>query len=347
MLTYSEDIPSDYPAYASQLLDFMATGKMKPTHGLYLKMYHLLVMNGTIKPDPVDILMVDEFQDISSQVLDIIERIPAKLKVFTGDQHQTIFQFLNLENGFARYPKATTLTLSKSFRVTKPLAIKIEQFMQSTVEPNFIFDGMDYPEDIEINTEAYITRTNAELIGKMVELNQSNTPYRLAHKAKIDQMFKLPVTIITATPGKAIYSPELKYIQAAIERWAKLPDNSERPSKFKFLMQSFPDDQPLIEAIKLIMAHGPDIIMDAYNGAKLHKNSPGILLCTAHTSKGLTLDKVTLSDGMNECVDDALYNITRKLTVSDEQYAELNLYYVAISRSRHQLINAIHLDKFH
>ena len=76
---------------AKQILNLMATGAMPVTHSFYLKLYHILVMRGTEKPQPVNRLLIDEAQDMSAMALDIIERIPTDQLVLVGDPNQRIF----------------------------------------------------------------------------------------------------------------------------------------------------------------------------------------------------------------------------------------------------------------
>ena len=187
--------------FAKRILNTMAQGGMPITHSFYLKLFHILVMAGTIELAHEDRLLVDEFQDMSGMALDIINSIPADQKVFVGDSNQSIFSFLKLKDGFSFYPDAKVLHLSKSFRVSNHYAPAIQQFLQDHLEPNAVFEGMEYPDDVKPVTKAYLTRTNASLIGKMIELNKSGTPYHLSSKTKIKDIFKFPLALIYAKPG--------------------------------------------------------------------------------------------------------------------------------------------------
>ena len=322
----------------------MAQGRMPITHSFYLKLFHIFVMNNKIQLDHHDRLLVDEFQDMSGLALDIINSIPADQKIFVGDPNQSIFEFLKLQNGFAKYPDAKVLTLSKSFRVSAKYAPAIQQFLHNHLEPNAVFEGMEYPPDVKCVTKAYLTRTNAKLISKMIELNKLNIPYHLSHKTKLKQMFKLPLAIIYAKPGFDQKDPELKHLQHDIDDWGSLPKSKrDEISLIKYLKEENKHDAKLQSAITLTLNFDRQDIIDAFNHAEDHKGKPcDLVLMTAHTSKGSTKDIVELDDDLNDSIADLLHIPQESLT--DSERAEMCLYFVSVSRHRHVLINAKHLN---
>ncbi len=326
-----------------QVLNHMAQGRMPITHSFYLKLFHIFVMNNKIQLDHHDRLLVDEFQDMSGLALDIINAIPADQKIFVGDPNQSIFEFLKLQNGFAKYPDAKVLTLSKSFRVSAKYAPAIQQFLHKHLEPNAVFEGMEYPPDVKCVTKAYLTRTNAKLISKMIELNKQNVPYHLSHKTKLKQMFKLPLAVIYAKPGFDQKDPELKHLQHDIDDWGSLPKSKrDEISLIKYLKEQNLHDSKLQSAITLTLNFDRQDIIDAFNHAEDHKSKEcNLQLMTVHTSKGITRDIVELDDDVNEAISDLLHIPQENLTSSER--AEMCLYFVSVSRHRHVLINAKHL----
>lgn len=331
---------------AKQILNLMATGRMPTTHSFYLKLFHILVIRGTIKLDHVDRLLIDEAQDMSAMALDIIEHIPATQKVLVGDQNQRIFSFMKLINGFDRFPNAKVLTLPKSFRVSSYYAPAIEAFLHKHLNPDTVFKGMDYPVDAKQVTTAYLTRTNSALIGKMIELNKSATPYHLATTTKIKQMFKLPLAVIYAKPGVQQRDPELKHFQEMVDEYGKLPkDLQEKYNLYQYLGNLDNIDYATIAAIKLVSQFGSDDIIEAYELAEKHKSTPcDLQLMTAHSSKGTTRDIVELDPDMDKSVRDALSKSFKG--TPDDRRAELCLYFVATTRHRHTLIGANYLEEF-
>lgn len=333
-----------YTTATNQVLDLMATGKMRCTHSFYLKLFHLLLMSDIIKPDPIDLLLIDEVQDLTTITLDVVNKFPAKVKVLVGDPAQAIYGFMGCVSAFDFYNKVgITLHLSKSFRVHSLIAEKIQIFCRHTFDPDMVFEGMDYT-SMEVKSKAYLTRTNATMINKMIELNRNNTPYKLATSAKVDQIFSLPLAIIYSMPGSQQRKPELKQIQHVVDEWGTIPDTDQRPSKFKYLRDNFDGVQSVIQALDLIAIHGTDLIIETANKAVEHKTSnANLTVMTVHTSKGLTLDEVTLDDDVNSSIEEAMEKVRTRTPLDKEDISELFLYYVACSRTRYKLNNAIYL----
>jgi len=329
---------------AKQILNLMATGKMPVTHSFYLKLYHILVMRGSETPDAVDRLLIDEAQDMSAMALDIIERIPAKQLVLVGDPNQRIFSFMNLIDGFTRFPDAQTLELSQSFRVDHKYAPAIQHFLHKHLDSTAIFEGMVYPDDVVSKTKAYLTRTNASLISKMIKLNKSATPYHLSHSAKIKQMFKIPLAVIYAKPGFMQRDPDLKAFQELVDEWGKQPIHKQETGMYSYLMNHTNVDPATVAAIKLMMNFSKEDIIEAYEQAEAHKNvACNLQLMTAHTSKGVTRDIIELDPDMDKALSEAL---SPKFKGSeDDRRSELCLYFVSCTRHRHQLTGAGHLEK--
>lgn len=329
---------------AKEILNLMAKGAMPCTHNFYLKLFHVLVMNGTIQLAPVDRLLVDEFQDMSGLAIDIVNAIPAEQKVFVGDDNQAVFTFLNLQNGFAKYPEAKQLHLTKSFRVDQKYAPAIQQFLRRHLESDAVFIGMEYPVNSVINTHAYITRTNSALISKMISLDKSNTPYHLSSKVKLKQLFKLPLALIYAKPAFVQKDAELAQLQHDIDDWGSLPASERKGlTLFKYLRKIHPNNTKLLGAITLVSKHTKSSILSAYANASTHINKPcSLTLLTGHVSKGATFDSVELDSELNEALSKVLKKDQTQLT--EEDLSEYRVYFVCCTRHRHQLLNATHLN---
>lgn len=337
-----EGVP-DYPKrlfpQVKSVLNTMAQGQMPCTHSFYLKLFHVFVVQGIIQLPSVDRLLVDEFQDMSGIALDIINRIPATQKIFVGDSNQSIFTFLNLKDGFSLYPDAKVLTLSKSFRVHNRYAHAIQSFLRTYLDPNAVFEGMSYPDTVIPVTKAYLTRSNASLIAKMIELNKAKIPYHLSTKTKIKQMFKLPLALVYAKAAHDQRDPELKHLQHDIDDFYALPKaQQEHSSLFKYLKEANPYDTKLHAAINLLLQFSKQDIIDAFEHAEDHKNKPcNLQLMTAHNSKGLTRDIIELDEDINKAVLELLDIPAEQLT--EDQRSELCLAFVAATRHRYRLIN--------
>ena len=328
-----------------QILNLMATGKMPITHAFYLKLYHILVIKGTEKPDPVNRLLIDEAQDLSAMALDIIERIPAEQVVLVGDPNQRIFTFMQLIDGFSRFDDAITLELSQSFRVDNKYAPAIQAFLRKHLDDQAVFEGMVYPDNVVPKTRAYLTRTNASLIAKMIELNKAGIAYHLSHNLKIKQMFKLPLAVIYAKPGFLQKDSELKHFQEIVDEWGKLPEfKRKQQGLYSYIMNHDNTDAATLSAIKLVLRFSKEDIIEAHDKAESHKSTPcDLQLMTAHTSKGTTRDIVELDPDLDKAVRDALSDNYKG--TEDERRSELCLYFVACTRHRFKLIGAEYLNQ--
>jgi len=321
----------------------IVSGKIHCLHSHYLKVFHILLSENEITLSPSDILLIDECQDLSPITAAVIEKFPAKLKVLVGDEHQSIFGFLGTVNAFEIYPKALRLQLTRSFRLTPELGERVEAFCTSSFAPSMEFIGAN-PTDTSIKSTAYITRTNASLISKMIALNESGTPYQLATQAKIQQMFELPLALIRAISGKDEHIPKYRHFtrEAAVYRRSEHLHN--QMSCLTYIARENDDNPEISQAIQVILNHSPKGVIDAYNSAKAHKKTKkGILLCTAHTSKGKTLDEVTIADDLNDSVEDIItkYSYKKDYIPTEKEHQELMLYYVAITRAKYSLLNAV------
>ena len=130
---------------------------------------------------------------------------------------------------------------------------------------------MTYPDQVKSKTKAYLTRTNASLIAKMIKLNKSKTPYHLASTTKVKQMFKLPLAVIYAKPNFLQRDHELRHFQTLVDEWGRLPDKvKESQGLYTFLMNHVNIDMATLSAIKLVISFSKEEIIEAYETAESH-----------------------------------------------------------------------------
>lgn len=342
MSTFATDDEQKLVKHASAIMDLMFTGKLRITHGVYLKLFHTLVMTEEIELDPVDVLLIDEFGDITEQTLDIFLAYPAKQKIAVGDPAQSIFSFMNCINGFNYLAdRGITVALSQSFRVSNNIAPSIERFCRFTIDDEFVFRGMDYSEPA-IKTRAFITRNNIALIDKMIELNKYGTPYRLVSKAKSDQLFKLPLFLISLKAGKTFRDQELSELQKTVDEYYR--QRITDVSCFRYVLQVHEDNVNLKKAANVTSKYTAGEIIDAKNNADNHKDtSAQLTLGTAFVFKGFTFDSVELHPELNEGIADAYEKLSMGVDLTPDELTEMKLYYVAATRCRHELINATYI----
>jgi len=321
----------------------MQTGKIDCTHDFYLKFFHLLLANNSITYDPFDFIFIDEAGDLNEVTLAIFLLLPAKRKVATGDRFQNIYQFNHTINCFTVLAEQGTIfRLTKSFRVAPHIATKIDTFCKKYLRQDMIFKGTK-PKDNKINSRAYLTRTNAALIAKMIDLNAAGVPYGLLRKAS--EIFKLPLILCNLKPGHFIYDPAYKHLQEDVDLWGEDEELQEKyQSPLAYIASIYSKDFQLTQAIRLIMRHSRNTIISTFNEAKNHERKKhNYTLATVHSCKGLERDEITIADDLNNSIEDIAEDIENGKTIEDlseKEVEALNLYYVACTRAAKVLNNA-------
>ena len=339
---FDEDYDPAIAALAKKYILAMVKKEIPVTHSFYMKYYHILIASGVITFIlPYDLIMLDEAGDLNPVTLEIFKLLPAKKKVMVGDPQQNIYSFNHTINGFkalADYGEFKTLT--RSFRCSPEIAKRIEMFGQKYLDPKMQFKGTEDP-DKEIRSAAIIARTNGTLVGTMIQLNETKVPFNLTRPAK--EVFALLLILISLKPGAKIFDKRYKHL---LEDMNDYYSSAHLQKKYSTLIGYIgavhSKDIMIKSSVTTLLMHGGRKIITAYELAQTYEKSKTpakLTLTTAHSSKGLEWDKVTLANDMN--VDDIIE--TPQTLRSAEDQEELRLYYVAASRARKELINATNL----
>lgn len=349
--TYAKDklLPKKITDSVMKILVDMQEGTIDCTHDFYLKLYHMSLADGSISYDDFDLIMLDEAGDLNEVTLEIFKLLPAKRKVLVGDPSQNIFAFNHTINCFALdFPNSKSLTMSKSFRTSAEIAKKIQAFCRLHLIKDMKFEGVEIT-DPAIQTKAYIARTNAALISKMIDLNEMNIPYGLTRKAK--QIFEAPLSLCSLKYKGFISDPSLRFLQDDVNTYFEdAKTNADYSSPLMYIKATYPRDIVIQQTIKTILRHGQGAIINCYDSARQHEKVNQIyMLGTAHSTKGLEFDQVEVGEDLNTAVDQVVEATTfigdEIPAYSIEDQTELNLYYVACSRAKKKLINAVHLPR--
>lgn len=322
----------------------MADGVIDCNYDFYLKYFHISLATGSITYPNFDLIMLDEGGDLNAVTIEIFRLLPATRKVMAGDVHQNIYTFNHTINGFEVLKDSGTIfPMTVSFRVSEPIAELIQSFGQSHLDPTFSFQGIPI-KDTTIKTKAFITRTNSALISKMMELNNLGQNYSL--RRDLDSIFELPLALCNLSPRGFIACPEYRFIQEDVTEYYSDPDlHMEFKGVLPYLKDTYAEDRTLVNAINLVQRYGKLALSECYKDSKrLIKPNTSMTLGTSHSMKGLEYDEVYISTDLNDAVSDVLskkqYNPDLLLP---QDYSELLLYYVACSRAKKALVNAIHL----
>lgn len=320
----------------------MQAGKIECGHEFYLKLFHLLLANGTLTYAPFDFIMLDEAGDLNEVTLAIFQLLPSPRKIAVGDQHQNIYQFNETINCFnVLNGQGTLFHLTKSFRVSPDIASRVERFCQRYLDPTMKFSGT--PQPGEPTTFAYLTRTNSALIAHMITCINAKKQFGLVRSP--DEIFKMALMVCYFKYQSFITIPAYSHLQADVDEYYENIDLYKPQSLLQYLSELHSHDESLLQAIKLVQRYGARNIMNAYSVAKTCSKTPqNYILATGHSCKGLEWDEVYIADDLNQSI--------RKVTsatsfdpsaITDTDREALNIYYVACTRARMKLINATEL----
>jgi len=353
-LTVSEyatevDTPELIVKLVESYLKKMKSGEIQSTPDFYMKYFHMLLANNIIKLNEIDVLMLDEAQDSFATTIEIFKLIPAKKKIAVGDRRQALYSFNDCVNGFnilSSEPGVAYASINKSFRLNIDDAKLIKEFMSYHLNDiDYKFEG-NVHEDTQIKSRAFLTKTNSALIGKMIELMESNTGFNMLRTPS--SIFELPLILINLKRNGFIKNPEWRHIQDNVDYWyANRSLHHEFSTPLKYVASVNNKDIGIKTAINIIIKHSPKKVMDAFTYAKKHhrlKEKFEWTLSTVFTSKGFTFDYVELSDDINIAFGRARDHY-RMNKISFESFNDILFqYYVVCTRHKYKLVNAIHLD---
>lgn len=323
----------------------MLHGRQGGGHSFYLKLYHILLANGTIQPPEVDLLMVDEFGDITALTIEIFKLIKAKLKVAVGDSGQNIYSFAHTIDGFkALQDQGEQLKLTQSFRVSSDIAKRIESFARRSFDKDMEFKGNSTIVPTRFESMAYVSRNNSALITKMYELIMKDIPFQTTKAPST--IFGFILAVATLKAGKPVFDVKYKWLEAVATKHQKLVISGRAPSSILLYLESvYGTDQSMMGAINIIKKIGADRLFKIYTIAKDYyadSNTYQMTLTTAHSAKGLEYQSVTIADDLNMALQKASLDLG--LNPSDDKreklLEEFRIYYVACSRAMHELNNA-------
>lgn len=344
-----EHYPTKLIDVAKSYIRKMQSKEISCTHSFYLKLYQLSLKAGIIKPKPIDLLMLDEAGDINQVTLSIFKLLPAKLKILVGDNHQNIYSFNGTINGFeALKGIGQYFELTKSFRVSSFIAKGIESFCQRYLDENVRFIGVDYKHSqMQAETHAFISRTNASMIGRMIHLDENNVKYNLVRPVKA--IFEMLNILMFLKPNGEVYNAKYKFLQTETDDYYADPSlKIEFPTLYSYIAAENEGDVEIASAMSLISRFSKDTIVMTYNNALKHEKDNRkhkVTLTTAHSSKGMEWDSVTIDDDMNMALTKILtdeYAMENGMT--DKHKEEFRLAYVAMTRAKFHLYNAEYID---
>lgn len=301
----SSDAKDTSDLYVTQLWDAMFITKCIPvSHDAYLKKFHLME-----KYDfDYDVVMVDEVQDSTDCVLDIVCNMNNTTKIFVGDTFQKIYGYKYVNEPYdyiLDFAKKSTnelvcFKLSTTFRFGYDLMsitnsflkhkFKIDGFKDTACRGNTrVYDqsdilsvetGMFIADNIQKNT-TIICRTNAYLYNLMFYFSQNNIIFNL-HNKNIDFDYEIQfiTDLIQANSSKC---------ENEVMKTCKTIDN------LLYYVTNMGWTQWMLR-INLYLVHGNGLLGLWLKAKQNYTSSDGLTLITAHQSKGLEFEHVVMGN---------------------------------------------------
>jgi F-box protein, helicase, 18 len=323
------------------LLGKMDKGDIEITHDFYLKKFQL--SNPQL---PYDFILFDEGQDASPAILELFLKQKAT-KVIVGDTHQQIYAWRYAVNSLEK-TDFKTYHLSSSFRFNQNIAdlalevLKYKSHLQipnqstaKTTENTIQIHGKGSSK--KIDTKAILARTNLGLLLKAIEFVTENKKVKKIY-------FEGNINSYTyAEDGASLYDVLSLYNNKRhlikdnlIKSMANLEELEDYIDKT--------EDVQLSMMLEIIKEYGNEIpqIIKAIKDKHVpndQKEKAEMVFSTIHRCKGMEYDAVELvNDFMTE---DKLIKLLKDKNGEEINYTklneEINLFYVAVTRSKNRL----------
>lgn len=314
-----------------RLLSKMDKGEIEITHDFYLKKFQL--SNPTLN---FDYILFDEGQDASPAMLDIFFKQKAT-KVIVGDMHQQIYGWRFAVNSLEK-ADFNTFHLSTSFRFSQDIANLAREILKwkSHISEHNPIPITGKGETTIHRTKAVLARTNLGLLLKAIEY--------VTEKKKIKRIyFEGNINSYTyADEGASLYD----VLNLYNGKHHLIKDKLIKAMKNMEEMEDYIDkteDVQLGMMTEIVREYGNKIprIIKAIKDKHVdndEKEKAEMIFSTVHRSKGMEYDAIQL---VNDFITEKKLEKLKKEINSSKLNEEINLLYVAITRTR----NSIHIPE--
>jgi superfamily I DNA/RNA helicase len=295
------------PAVAKLWADLSdPAGQLPFQADVYLKLW-ALSENPVI---PGEFILIDEAQDLSPVMTQILEKQSAQL-VFVGDSQQAIYGWRGAVNALENVPADQTAFLTHSFRFGPEVADVANKILSQIASAKLRIVGRGKPGVLgplpaDVERHAILNRSNAGAIASVLgALATGKQPHLVGGGAEVEAFTKAAKSL---QAGQGTDHPDL----AGFDTWTEVQDYVEND----------PSGEDLKLLVNLIDKYGVDEVLRAVANSTPEARAD-VVVSTAHKAKGREWDYVVLGSDFNPNRTD------------DE---ELRLLYVAATRAK------LHLD---
>jgi len=314
------------------VLGKMDKAEIEITHDFYLKKFQLA--NPQLG---YDYILFDEGQDASPAMLAIFLQ-QAATKVIVGDTHQQIYGWRYAVNSLEK-ADFTTYHLSTSFRFAQPiadLAVDVLQWKeQLTTHKPVSINGKGKSKTKA--TVAVIARTNLGLLLKAIEY--------VTEKKEIKHIyFEGNINSYTyADEGASLYDVlNLQNGKRDLIRDSLIKAMKDMEELKEYIEKT--EDMQLGMMVEIVKEYGNEIpsIIKAIKDKHVpndEKEKADIIFSTVHRCKGMEYDIIHLANDFinEEKLEKTLADTKKEALNKTKLNEEINLLYVAITRTKHAL----------
>lgn len=255
-------------------------GKLRFTHGVYLKLFEL--------SEPVlpgEVILADEYQDTDPVIKSIIEQQcerGAQL-IAVGDSNQQIYEWRGAVDALAQLSTPHRLPLQQSFRFGPRIAEEANLILQALESPWRLYGnpGMDSRVVSPIpSPDCVLTRTNAGSVAELFRAVEQGT--RTAIVGGTGELERMADGADALQRGEPTSHPELM----AFSSWREVLQYVEDEENS--------DSTELRTLVTLVNEHGTRAIREVSRKTVENEGSADLVISTAHKSKGRQWNTVRL-----------------------------------------------------
>ena len=318
----------------------MDEAEIEITHDYYLKKFQSLNVQL-----PYEYILFDEGQDASEAMLDVFMKQPAT-KLIVGDTHQQIYGWRHAVNSLEKV-NFPCLHLSQSFRFNQTIAdlalqvLQRKTYLGKTIDVALSGCAVVSTGAKNKNSKAIIARGNLTLLLRAIKyIQETKQPGKLHLEGKFS-------SYTYAEDGASLYDV-LNLLQGKRQgiRDALLREMRDMDELEDYVEKT--EDAQLGMMMEIVKKYGPKIhgIINDIKAMHVDERSKAdVIFSTVHRCKGMEYDEIELAGDFVKEGD--VIELAEDKEATDLQKAkmieEINLLYVAITRTKNKLSIPQHL----
>lgn len=311
---------------------------VKVEHDFYLKCYQLMKKDLSKK---YDILLLDEAQDSSLLVLDIIKSSNIKGIVLVGDEFQRIYGWRNACNVLPLF-EAKEYKLTTSFRVSQNIANIANMIIKDVNDNEIGMTGFNSKQKIVDKIDkskpyACLCRTNSALFGETIDALNHGKKALYYEGGYSGYNFNNILDCYNFSKGNKVKNPLFN----KFEKYSKMEEFADQNGDIELLS--------LIRMVDKYGAEIPSLINKIKTRTTTDKEKADVVFSTIHKSKGSTIEiPLLISDDHFDIEDyfDKKFLGIGELSKDKDFYEEMCIVYVAITRAKHTIELSDTLKKY-